>query len=697
MTALHHEGARDHQPAQLGVVEGVAQVELGHVVLAPVKVAVGRPGRDVLPDPLVVVGRANAQAVAVDDLRDAHGCLAAVAQPVEGHARGIHEVLRGQPIQDDLVLALDERPERELQRLGLAQHLPEAVLADVAVLRGEGHEPALGQSPRVGVVGPGVDARIGHVGWPTFEPMLADHHRPLLPGPDPARHDQDAVGHHVGMHVEHHLVGGHAIGLDELAGPRCRRQRRRGDDPEDVALQEVAVGTGAPGKGLGVLSIGLLPELCPRELGLTHEPLGVLEDLRILPQLARGVVGQRLEGRDLGGSAGRLRRSEPPGEGVERLVVEELLGLGGHKLPLVDPGNARQPGSRLLQHRARDLGIRATESARCGPLMRLAGLSGVLRLGETPAHPDQAARGDQTRDLARTELVGQRPDVAVDGLVVQAWVHMVAADGRGLDAGIQGAGKTRDHPALAVADHPHRHAGSRGRLLRLQPIHGRQHLLDLVALHGAAHLVGGPPQHLALRLLELAHSGQAAVGVGPVDQRGDEHTAAALGQPTGELVGLGQARLKTGDLLGRLVGVGDGHHRGLGLAVGHQHQALGLHAPDDGPGHRQHTEPAATTHLRWMARGRDRHRGRHPQLRGRPAVHHAEDAGQVLPVGLDGPHVGLGRGEIPVPVASSGGRRSLQHTVEVTVDAADQGMRQVAGLGERLGAREHGRRRVGGL
>jgi hypothetical protein len=38
--ALHHEGPRDHQPAQLSIVEGVPQVELRHVVFAPVQIAI---------------------------------------------------------------------------------------------------------------------------------------------------------------------------------------------------------------------------------------------------------------------------------------------------------------------------------------------------------------------------------------------------------------------------------------------------------------------------------------------------------------------------------------------------------------------------------------------------------------------------------------------------------------------------------
>ena len=369
MATFDHEGARDHEPAELGVVEGVAQVELGHVVLAAIQVAVGRPCRDVLPNPLVVVGRANAQAIAVNDLRDTHGRLAAVAQPIEGHARGVHELLRGQPIQDDLMLAVNERPEGELERLGLAQHLTEAVLADVAILRCEGHEPALGQSPRVGVVGPGVDARIGHVCRPALEPVLAHHHRTLLARLKPAGHDEDAVGHHVGMHVEHHLVGGDAIGLDELAGPWRGRQRGRRDGADDLLQQIVPISAGALGEGLGILAVGLLPEIRAREFGLTHEPLGVFQDLRIGPQLARRVVGEGLESGDGGWIRRCFRKPQAVGERTQGLVVEQLIGLCLDQLPLIQPGHPFQPSTRFFEDLPGHLGIGTPQFTRCGAMV----------------------------------------------------------------------------------------------------------------------------------------------------------------------------------------------------------------------------------------------------------------------------------------------------------------------------------------
>ena len=186
-------------------------------------------------------------------------------------------------------------------------------------------------------------------------------------------------------------------------------------------------------------------------------------------------------------------------------------------------------------------------------------------------HPNQSARCDEPGDLARAELVGQRPDVAINRLVVQARIHLKATDGRDFNAGIQGSSKARDHTAFAITDHAHGLLRPRSRLLRLQPIHGGQHLLHFIALHGAPHFVGGPPQHLTLRLLELARPGQSAVGIRAIDQRGNEHATSAFGQPAGELIRLRNAGLKTYELLRRLVGVSDGHHGSLGLAIRNQH------------------------------------------------------------------------------------------------------------------------------
>ncbi len=75
----------------------------------------------------------------------------------------VDEIQRFQPFEDALVLANDERIERQLQRIGLADDLAKIVLEDVGVLRREHDEPPVGELGAEGIVVPrlflGVDAR----------------------------------------------------------------------------------------------------------------------------------------------------------------------------------------------------------------------------------------------------------------------------------------------------------------------------------------------------------------------------------------------------------------------------------------------------------------------------------------------------------------------------------------------------------
>ena len=89
-------------------------------------------------------------------------------------------------------------------------------------------------------------------------------------------------------------------------------------------------------------------------------------------------------------------------------------------------------------------------------MVGLARFGGILSLGEFSMHPNQSTGCDEPGNLARAELVGQRPDVPVNGFVVQARIHLKPTDGRDIDAGIQGSSKARNHTALAVTDHAHR-------------------------------------------------------------------------------------------------------------------------------------------------------------------------------------------------------------------------------------------------
>ena len=239
--------------------------------------------------------------------------------------------------------------------------------------------------------------------------------------------------------------------------------------------------------------------------------------MRIRTQLTRRVVWEQLESRSSGGCCGGLWQTQPVAERTQGLVIEQLVGLGLDELPLIQPGHPFQPSTGLFENLPGHLGIGTTQFTGSGAMMGLARFGGILSLGEFSMHPNQSTGCDEPGDLARAELVGQRPDVSVNGFVVQARIHLKPTDGCDIDAGIQGSSKASNHTALAVTDHAHRLLRSRGRLLRTEPIHGSQHLLHFITLHGAPHFVGGPPQHLTLRLLELARPGQSAVGIGAIN------------------------------------------------------------------------------------------------------------------------------------------------------------------------------------
>ena len=149
-----------------------------------------------LAGPVVEVGRADRQAITLQQRRHAHGRLAAVAQAVESDPFGIDLRQRFQPVQDLLVLRQDEGEQRRLDRVGLAAEEAIAVLAAIGVVRREDDEAALGQ--------PGGDSR----DRPVFPSMtilrhavaavLADDHGPFLARLEILRQQQHAPGEHVG-------------------------------------------------------------------------------------------------------------------------------------------------------------------------------------------------------------------------------------------------------------------------------------------------------------------------------------------------------------------------------------------------------------------------------------------------------------------------------------------------------------------
>ena len=137
------------------------------------------------------------------------------------------------------MLRHDDREERLLQRIGLALQRAEAVLEDVQVLRREGDEAALGQLGGEVVIGR-VVARDDVLGTP-FQAVLADDDRPPLARLKVLRHQQNAVGDHVGKDIEHHLVAGPRRRVVGLARAGIGGQTRLVERADHLRAKHLAI------------------------------------------------------------------------------------------------------------------------------------------------------------------------------------------------------------------------------------------------------------------------------------------------------------------------------------------------------------------------------------------------------------------------------------------------------------------------
>ena len=169
--------------------------------------------------------------------------------------------------------------------LRLALDLPEGGLADVRVLRRVDDVAQFDEPAREVVVDrPLLD--VDGVGRPPFEAVLAHDHRPLLAGLQVLRQQQDAVGEHVRVHVEHHLVAGPGLLVVHLPRARVERHRRLGQLADHLGVEVVAVPLARLLPRLERLGVGLLPELLAGRVRVAPELLRVRDELVELPLVA---------------------------------------------------------------------------------------------------------------------------------------------------------------------------------------------------------------------------------------------------------------------------------------------------------------------------------------------------------------------------------------------------------------------------
>ena len=230
-----------------------------------------------------------------------------------------------------------------------------------------------------------------------------------------------------------------------------------------------------------------------------------------------------------------------------------------------------------------------------------------------------------------------------------------------------------------------------------KPIDRRQNFLHFVADDVPAHFKGRPIQKLAMRLIRRARADRR-VRVGPIDQRRNDHAATALGQPPGELRLGRDARRQSGQLFGRLIGIGNGDDVGHRPRVlGHQQQSFAVHAAHHRPANGKRLEMFAAPDQRRL-------RSRGHQLDGRDLrarVVGSDDLGQASPIRRDRRVVFFRRRDIALPVPRPLADRFGNLSQQEPVDAGDHLFGQIAlhfqrlRAGQRFGPGPRTRKRQG--
>ncbi len=162
VAAFDHEGARCDEGCHLCVVGVSGEVPLPDFVFADEDVAHWHCDRCALANPFVEVSATDAETIAREHGRGAHGTLSAIAQAVKCDTLWVDVRLGGEPFKDTLVLAVDERVERESEWIEAALKGAEQVFSSVKVVGREGDEPAFCESEGEGFVNaPSVAGFIG--------------------------------------------------------------------------------------------------------------------------------------------------------------------------------------------------------------------------------------------------------------------------------------------------------------------------------------------------------------------------------------------------------------------------------------------------------------------------------------------------------------------------------------------------------
>src|SRR5580658_3984939 len=181
---------------------------------------------------------------------------------------------------------------------------PEAILADIWVLRRIGHETLFCEADREAVIVRGVDLRIGDIARAALQPVLTNHHGPPLAGLDFLRYQQNPIRKNAWPYIQNHLVAAvPGLVIDQTRTHVLRHVR--GCNPADHFLPDViALRLGAVLPSFRRGGIRFRPELGATLWGTLDEDLREFyQFIKLVVQPRRGIeVAASISGRSPGGT-----------------------------------------------------------------------------------------------------------------------------------------------------------------------------------------------------------------------------------------------------------------------------------------------------------------------------------------------------------------------------------------------------------
>ena len=230
------------------------------------------------------------------------------------------------------MLLYNDGKKRFFERVGLALQGAKTVAEDIEILRCKSYKAAAAEAGGKIVVG--LFIAFYDLLRPSLQTVLADHYRTPLAFFEVSGQKQDAIGYHIGPHVQHHFVAPPLRLVVGQAGARSEGQARIGKAANHLVVKKGAIACNGRFKTSRGTDVEPGKKIAAHGGTLAQQPLIVIVQLTKLPRLPRIRIDAPQQRRSLFCRGDWRVQSERPEKGLEGPVRTRRPGAvaAGHQL-----------------------------------------------------------------------------------------------------------------------------------------------------------------------------------------------------------------------------------------------------------------------------------------------------------------------------------------------------------------------------